>query len=485
MADEIAQVCELEIRGITLVVKGTVEAAQMVLRMMRALINYSEKISEKYKEKVLQDPGRKEIHEIMKLSEGGPASVLEIRSTMLEEVIQIASKKGMHFAMLTDFNPNDGKTPIFVPAQETAIWGAILKTVAERTIVEDEKVVAGYRTQIAEEKEKLLHAKPEEREHIETRIENFTQAQEEAQRWVDYDESIINADDVTMSFQEYLKQAKGTDFETNPEKAMAEMEKGVEIGKKFTAKECLQPIRDKGFIPDTKIMFYVPDMGATITRSFKVDADTGLVYSDYALKTKDGEIHRFSDHNMTREKWNTNTLPQLLDKAQLLEESECRAFDSKEKLEAYLTYHNNVKPQSQIDLEKDLKEGKQVFSNAETKNEIEHAISEKMKGLASARIINNRVELRVEPNAITRQNGKLMLGLNTGETLLFNGMTNERIEGGKMVFEIERDAQVLHLKYKGDSFDQAIPVTGQECKEIIANATEQINTITRSMKNSK
>ena len=481
MADEIAQVIELEVRGIALMVKGTVEAAQLVLRMMRAIINYGHEKIEQGKDKKLHKAEEKSVSEIMKLSEGGPAQALEIREAVAEEVFRIATEKGMHYARTTDFISNDGKLPIFIPAQEAAVWGTIIKAVTQKLLIEDEKIVAGYDRKIAEEKEKLLNASPEEREKIETLIENYTHARDEADKWVAYDEKVVNGDDITMSFQEYLKQSKGTEFEKNPEKAMAELEKGVEIGQKFSAKECFQPIRDKGYMPKTNIMFYVPDIGSVVTRTFKIDQETGLVYSNYGLKTKSGEIFQFSDHNVTSAKWNEKFLPELLDKAELLEGTECRAFDSKEKLGAYLTYHNNVTPQSQIELEKALKEGKEVFSSAETKREIEHAVSEKMKGVASARLLNNRVELRVEPDAIFRQNGKLALGLSTGETLLIGSMSNERVEAGKMVFEIEKDAPVLYVKNKDSKFETPVTITGQECKDLLDKAAQQLSNPIRNI----
>ena len=53
----------------------------------------------------------------------------------------------------------------------------------------------------------------------------------------------------------------------------------------------MQPIRDKNYIPKSKYMFYVPDTGAIITRDFEIDADIGVAYSNYAVKTQDGEIY--------------------------------------------------------------------------------------------------------------------------------------------------------------------------------------------------
>ena len=469
MADEIAQVCQLEVQGITLVVKGTVEAAQMILRMMRALINFVQNENEKSKEKKLNLQGKKEPGDIMKMSEG-PAPVIDIREDVLEEVLSIASQDGLHFARPMDFNPYDKMCPIMIPAQEAAVWGAILKTVLARKMEEDKDVVENYAKQISEDKEKLLHASPEEKKAIETKIENFSQAKEEAEKWVSYDENMINNENVTMSLTDYLRQSKGTEFETNPEKAMAEYDKGVELGKKITAKECFQPIRDKSYITDTQLMFYVPEIGSVVTRRFMVDKETGLVFSKYALKNEKGEVYQFTDYNMTKEQWNTEVLPDMLDKANLIEGTECRLFDSQEKLTSYMKYHNQVKSPVEIEIEKDLKEGKQVFSSAEVRKEVENAVSERHKGLASAAIKNNHVTIAAEPNALFRQGGKLSLRLESGETLLIGSMKNERMEKGKAVFEINADDTVLMMDKNAKDLSQVHQITGSECKELIAKA---------------
>jgi hypothetical protein len=240
-------------------------------------------------------------------------------------------------------------------------------------------------------------------------------------------------------------------------------------------------------MPGTKLMFYVPDIGAVVSREFKLDETTGLVYSNYAFKTQSGEIYRYSDHNMTNAKWNADVLPNLLDNANLLEGTECRMFDNQEGLINYLRYHNHVKPQSEIEIEKAIKEGDEVFSSAENKYEIEHAISEKMKGLASARIMNDNIRIEVEPHILTRQGGKLSLRLDNGETFLFSSIKNEGISGGKAVFEIEKDQQVLYMK---DSREKSgIPdvstITAEECRQLITNAMNSTNVSVKTQKNSR
>ena len=276
-----------------------------------------------------------------------------------------------------------------------------------------------------------------------------------------------------MSLTDYLKTAKGTEFEKNPEKAIAELEKGVEIGPKLTAKECLQPIRDKSYMPNTALMFYLPDTGSIITREFFEDKDTGLMYSNYSFKTKDGEIHRYTDHNLTNEKWNEEILPNLMDKASLIEGTDCRMFDQLDKLHAYLRYHDQVRPESEVRIEKAIKEGQPVFSSAETEHEVNYAVTQKMKGLVSAKVENEKITISVDPNQLVRQGGKLSLRLDGGNTFLISKTDNERVEGGKAVFEIEKDAKILHIKDNFSDYPQTHQITGSECKEMIDNVMTQ------------
>lgn len=474
MADEIAQVCQMEIEGIKMVFKGTLETAQILMRMIRSIIEFSKKQFEKRNEKQLLLPGEKDLKDIIKLS-SGPPQILKIPESLVQDILEEGSKKGLHFSYIIDFDPNDGMVPIVFTAEEASIWAAIINAKTSVKLEEDTEKIKDYDTKISEEKEKMHNAKtPEEREAIKTRLENLEQAREEAAKSLADTEELCKQENMGMSLTDYLKSAKGTEFEKNPEKAIAELEKGVEIGPQITAKECLQPIRDKSYMPNTALMFYLPDTGSIITREFFEDKETGLMYSNYSFKTQDGEIHRYTDHNLTSEKWNQEILPNLMDKANLIEGTDCRMFDKLDKLHAYLQYHNQVRPESEIRIEKAIKEGQPVFSSAETEQEVNHAISQKMKGLVSARVENERITISVDPNQLVRQGGKLSLRLDGGNTFLISGMDNERIEGGKAVFEIEKDAKILHIKDNFSDYPQTNQITGVECKEMIDNAMTNV-----------
>ena len=138
MADEIAQVLAMEVDNVKLVFKASLEVAEFLARALRALIRSSkegiEKGKEKKADKDLHSAGEKEIKDIFKLSEGNPPQALEIRAEDLLKVLDLAKEKGLHYAKAIDFIPNDGLTPILVPAQEAVVWSQIYKAVAGKRL---------------------------------------------------------------------------------------------------------------------------------------------------------------------------------------------------------------------------------------------------------------------------------------------------------------------------------------------------------------
>lgn len=459
MADEIAQVVQMEIQGVTMVFKGTLEVVSFLARAIKALINSGKNLYGKHKDYELNKEGKKTFKEMLELCNGAPPQALNIREDDFEEVLRLAEKHGLHYTIASDFIPNDGKVPILITPQEAPLWGQIYKAVASMRLDEDKKSVSVYDKLIAEEKEKLTGLKdPKEIVKIQAKIENLEQAKQEASKWVDYGEDILNKDDVTMSFQEYLLEAKGTDFEKNPELAMAEYEKGVEIGRSFSVKESFQPIRDKSLMTESKLMFYVPEIGAIVTREFRQDEQTDLVYSNYAVKTQEGEIFRCSDRDITKDKWNESVLPQLLDKAGVIEGTECRAFNYEEKLKCFLAYHNKITSPAQKNIEKALSEGKEVFSHAGAKNEVLNFVSEQSKGFASANVTETQIEIVCNLQMLVRDQGKLKLKLSDDESIVFSKIDNEGLAPNGMVkFTINDESKATYVKqiheqetYRGD-----------------------------------
>lgn len=467
-ADEIAQVCELEVQGVKMVFKGSLEVIAFMARAIKALLSSGKNTAEWLHEKKINKKGDKTFKDIVELSNGAPPQALNIRETDFDEVIRLAEKQGLHYHIATDFIPNDGMMPILITPQEAPLWGQIYKAVAAQRLDEDKKNVSGYDKLISEEKEKLNGEKePGKIAKIQSKIENLEQAKQEASKWVDYDEEVLNKDDVTMSFQNYLMSAKGTAFEKSPEVAMAEYEKGVEIGRSFSAKESFQPVRDQSLMPDSKLMFYVPEIGAIVTREFHQDEQTKLVHSDYYVKTANGEIFTCSDKDITKDKWNESVLPKLLDKAGILEGTECRAFNSEEKLKCFLKYHDKIESPAQKNIEAALSEGREVFSSAEAKNEVLNFISEQSKGFASAAVTDEEYEITCDPKMLVKENGKLKLILSDDESLVFSKTDNEGItKNGMARFTINDESNATFVK-KNDQAIRGIAVSPAEAQSKI------------------
>ncbi len=484
MADEVAQICQLEIQGVTLAVKASVTAAQMIMRMLKELFSTVHKVNDWNADKNLHKKGSKTIAEILKLSDpDGPPGCLQVRKDLLEEFEAMLKKNGLHYARAVDFDPKDSLVPIFITPKETTVIGELYQALVKNQMAKDREVLAGHDKNIAETNEKLagktteaarpMYGLSEEQKaeinKLNTQLENYKQARAEAEKWVKYDEEIINCENPTISLMEYLKEARGTEFEFNPEKAMAELDKGVEISPELTMKEFLQPVRDKSCIPETKLTIYSPEIGVTITRAFEVDEETGLAYSRYALKTDKGERYEITDQGMTKQEWNDKVLPELLDKAGVIEGTRGRAFDTEEKFVAYKKYHNRVTPQSEIELIKKVKAGEPVFSSAEAQKEVVHAVSELEKLRTFAEINNTNVKIEVDTNLLTRENGKLVVHLNENDTILFGSSLNGRREGNKSIFEIAKDDEPIFVQKDplNPKRMSSRKINTEECKKLV------------------
>ncbi len=470
MGDDIAQFCQLEFEGVKYVIKGTVEAAMFIGRLMRAVFGKGEDAVEALKDKNLKSPGeKKSLTAISLLSEGGSPQAINVRDINVKDLLAAAKDAGLHWFIPVDMDPNDHITPMQVPAQEVAAYKQLIDVLTARQLEKDKQELHSHDTAISELKEKLNNAVPgsEEAKALEVQIENLTQARDEAKKWVEYGEEVLStpADKFGYSIQEYLHQCKNTDLESNPEVARAEMDKGVEVGPKISAKECLQPIRDKSLMPESKIMFYVPEVGAVITRDFHLDEKTNLVYSEYTIKTQNGEIMSFSDRNMTKAEWNDKVLPDMLQNAGVLEGTLCRAFDDQAKLERFLQYHNKLENPAVKRVSEKAKNGEQVFSSAEAKSEILNAISEQEKGFASAKVDEGKVEIYCSPDLFTNRGGKLDFKVQDDEHVEFNAasVTAELGTKGMVKLTIDSRSTPVFVKTVGEA-ETRIPITLSEAK---------------------
>lgn len=475
MADEIAQVIQLEYQGMTLAINGSLEVGKFVLQALMALGRTVGDVKNKHttKQKTqeeesktkeeekrveqLEAPGEKaSFKEIMELSQkqGGVFQTFYIPEKYYEEFISLCQKNGLRYCKGVDFIASDGKLPVFIPPHDVIMAEAVYKSILEKSIKENEEAVNGYDELLKETKEKCETASPEEKKDIEVLIENLEQAKAEREANVkETKESLKHG--ASMSFEDYLKNAKGTEFEKDPDKAISEYEKGVDIDKSFSSVDCLQPIRDSSCVPESKLRFYVPEIGATITRTFEID-EHGLAYSGYSLKTEKGEMYEFSDKNMTKQEWDSNILPEILEKAGIHETTQCRIFNTKEKMEAYIKYHGQVEPESEKQVKEQMKEGKPDFSSADAKDAVEYTMEQEKKKLASAEKDKSVITFEIPQDRLIEKKGKLCVELESGESIFFGNIQSEKIKDGICVFSVDKDAKLTIEKENGQADGQSI-----------------------------
>lgn len=404
MADEISQVCSLEFETVKYVIKGGVKAAAFFLKALKAITEWGINTGVDIKETHV---GKHSYKDIAKMSEGGNPQVIQIDNDIFDKVLEDAKKAGLHFAYLPDLNSADNKKPVAIPAQEFAYFASIVEANMGKKVDEKESDVKKIDDELKEVNEKLLTASGDEKAALEVKSENLNQRKGELQEVIDNSKQDISniKNGIGTSFQDYLQSAKGTEFEKDPEKAVAELNKGVPITPSFKASECFQPVRDPAIVPEQGLKFYLPENGIVVTRNFVIDEkDNNNVYSTYSFKNSSGEMYSFSDKGMTKEKWNEQQLPKMLDNIGISEDTMCKTFEHEKELNAYIKFHDKVDLNSEKKLTKDQL---LVFSSAEAESSINKAVDDKSKGIASAKIDKDVVMFEVPTKDVYLENGKV------------------------------------------------------------------------------
>ena len=376
--DEIAQVCQAEIQGITVAVKATVQVAQWIFRLLRWLCT-------KEMEQRLNMPGCHRFGDIMKLSNGEMPQVLDIPEKDVAGLIAFAKSHDLHMSLLPDLNANDGKMQFAIPPQEAPLFVSFTKANAQREKSELDSIMEKFTTEEAELTEKLRHATGDT-----TELENHLDVVKERNR-----EAGVRVEDVQKRIEQgglcdindYLRTGKGSMLDENLEKGMAAYEKGLDVSAKYTMRECMEPVRDPGNIPIEKFRFILPDQGVVVTREYKVDKDTNIAYSDYSFTTAEGEKCVFSDKNIPKAKWNSEELPKILEKIGCDGDTPAKVFKNIEGLKKYfeLSRGKDIIP----NVVKKVKEkgfDPENFNNAEVGKQLQADKVESMKEKASAEI---------------------------------------------------------------------------------------------------
>lgn len=320
--DDIAQVVEMEYKGVYYVFKGTTSLISYLAKAVKAISDFAY-------DKFHSRSGACTWSRLQDLSEGNPV-VLEFPKEMLEEKMNFPGEKEpmtmfehyckenkLHYTVLPDFNPDDDYIPVGVLSQDMAIHEEHIKSVMNRRISEQEYKDKTYSEVLGDLNKKLSNATDSnEIEKLKVQIENVKEAMNQNAALLSESKDKLEKNNV-IDFIEYLKQGEDTNFSKDPKKALEQMEEQG-ILKELMPNECMMPIRDESLIPESGEIYYTQASNEriySILRTFKKD-DNGVIYSDYRAVNPDNsnDVVEFSDKNMTTKEFE-DKLPKLLEDA--------------------------------------------------------------------------------------------------------------------------------------------------------------------------
>lgn len=426
--DEIMQAAQIEVEGVKIFLKGSMQVISWLAKAISALLRVA-------KDKIDHRGGERNLKQIIKLSEPDIPQTIQVDEKYQKEFFELVKEKGLQYCKVVDFDLTDGKIPIMVPGNQMPAYATLLDAFMKRKISEEEAALNKVQSDIDELKEKLISADNKDIPLLETSLENKTQAKDELM--IIHEESLRNYEEknYAVPLESYLSSAKGTEFELDPDKAIAEYNQGVPMVRSQSVKDCMQPIRSPFLIPTSKTQYYVPESGVTIERTFH--EEDGVAYSKYLLKTEQGEVHEFSDKGITKEKWNSEILPKIFDVAGIVEGIKCKIFETVEQVKAYFKHFGKTTP---------ISETKQaVFTNAEVITEAELAIEDALRGMASAKVNENKIEFCVPQEKVFSQEGKLIYapdGIN-GVHYLFGKIEPGEVKDGMITFSTAKNEPVV------------------------------------------
>ena len=349
MADEIAQVVDLEYKGIYYLLKGT-------KAMIAAMVSGVKSLHEWNHQKWLNKPGSCSWQKIQEASEG-MAPILEFPKEMFEPTINITNdpdvkgegfispfeyycqKNNLRYCIMPDLNPNDDYVPVAVLAQDFGIHDEQIKSYMRKRVASEEAQDKSYDEKIADAKERLANAETqEEKDEIQKEIEALEQGKSQNSELLAESKEKMDRNNV-LDFAEYLKQAEGTEFLDNPELAMLQAQT-CGVVREFMPEDCMYPIRDSGLVPESKELYYSQKTGddtlITVKRSFEVD-DKGMVFSVYEVSdpVTGAKFEPVSDRGLTMEAWNEK-LPEILKNAGMMKDQPMTVMRSEENLHDYI-----------------------------------------------------------------------------------------------------------------------------------------------------
>lgn len=346
MADEIAQVVEMEYKGVYYLFKGTKAMVAAFASAITAISDWSE-------ERKMSKPGNRSWEDLQKISNGTPP-ILEFPKEMFEEKIIKTNEDGsvikksdfdlycekhnLRYCIMPDLNSNDDYIPVGVPAQDVGIHQEQIKAVMNRRIQVQEAKDEEYEKKIAAVKERLANASTD-KESAEKELAALLDGKEQNKELLDESKEKLEHDNV-LDFAEYLKQGEDSLFETDPHKALKE-ESMCGIVREYTPYECMWPVRDEGLVPDSKEIIYSQkgsdDEVHMIRRKFLTD-DQGKIYSEYRIRMPEtSEVKVYSDQGLTKEQWQKQ-IPAMLKDSGMMNETPTAVVQSEARFRKYMEF---------------------------------------------------------------------------------------------------------------------------------------------------
>lgn len=348
MADEIAQVVEMEYKGAYYLFKGTKATIAMFAKAVKALMDH-------HHTKYLNKEGNCDWKKMQEISKGTPP-ILEFPKEMFEEkIIQTnrdgsvvkksdfdlyCEKYGLRYCIMPDLNPNDDYIPVAVPTQDVGIHKEQIKAVMERRIITEEDKDRVLDEKIVAAKERIANATTEEeKKEAEEELTMLLDAKVQNQDLLKESKEKAEHDN-EIDFAEYLKQGEGTLFETDPEKALHQDEV-CGIVREYTPYDCMWPVRDEDHIPESGELFYSQTTSDEkihmIKREFKRDEHENI-YSEYRIRMPgSSEVKVYSDYGMSKDQWKKQ-IPQMLKEAGLENEVKTAVVQSEDRFKKYQEY---------------------------------------------------------------------------------------------------------------------------------------------------
>lgn len=469
MADEIAQVVEMEYKGAYYLFKGTKAMIAMMARFVKALHEWNN-------ERYLKKPGNCTWEKLQEVSNGTPP-ILEFPKEMFEEkVIRVEAdgtkimksdfdlyceKYDLRYCIMPDLNPNDDYIPVAVPAQDMGIHQEQIKAVMGRRIKKEEEKVSEYDAKIHVVKEKIANVTdPKEKELLEGELAMLLEGKAQNEMLLSESKEKLEKDNM-LDFAEYLKQGEGTLAEYDPKAALTE-ENVCGIVREYTPYECMWPVRDESLVPKGKEIYYSQrtsdDEVHTIRRKFFTD-EQGQIYSQYYFKVQGEKGEKMiSDYGLSRAMWEKK-LPELLAAGGFVNEAPTAVVHGKERFVKYQEFvEENFKKAQAAQTEVKA----EAFSSEEAKNFVQGHNRDEKQREAYEESLYTVISVPVG-KLMTDEEQVMCLELSEG---LLKGVMLDSVDGVEAHCFIKADATYHVTKPDGKIVD----MSGED---IIKNAMEK------------